>query len=94
MNVIDKILILMEQEKLSGYELAKKCGISNSTISTIFRKNRQPSITTLKKICNGLNISMAEFFYEGNTINSIEKKYNSLSKKSKEIILFLLEKLD
>lgn len=94
MNVIGRILFLMEREKMTGYELAKKCGISHSTISTIFRKNRQPNITTLQKICNGLNISMAEFFYEDNGSNSIVNKFNSLSNNSKEIILYLLEKLD
>ena len=84
----------MEREKLTGYELAKRCGISHSTISTIFRKNRQPSITTLQRICKGLNISMAEFFYEGDGSNSVDKKFNALSKKSKNIILYLLDNLD
>ena len=94
MNVISRILFLMEREKVTGYELAKKSGISHSTISTIFRKNRQPNITTLQKICKGLNISMAEFFYEDDGSNSVENKFNSLSEKSKEIILYLLDKLD
>ena len=94
MNVIGRILSLMERENITGYELAKKCGISHSTISTIFRKNRQPNISTLHKICNGLNISLAEFFYEDDGKNTVENMFNKLSNNSKEIILYLLEKLD
>ena len=37
---------------------------------------------------------MAEFFYEDDGSNSVENKFNSLSEKSKEIILYLLDKLD
>ena len=94
MNVIGRLIFLMDKEKLTGYELAKKCGISPSTISSMFRKNRLPSIPTLQTICKGLNISMAEFFYEEKNNHSIEEKFNSLSNNSKEIILYLLEKLD
>jgi transcriptional regulator with XRE-family HTH domain len=35
-----------------------------STISSFFQHNNYPSIPTLKKLCNGLNISLSDFFME------------------------------
>ena len=94
MDVMQRLIQIMERENLTAYELAKKCDISPSTITTMFRRDKLPSIPTLQKICKGLDISMAEFFYEDDGSNSVENKYNSLSEKSKEIILYLLDKLD
>ena len=94
MDVMQRLIQIMERENLTAYELAKKCDISPSTITTMFRRDKLPSIPTLQKICKGLDISMAEFFYEEKNNHSIEEKFNSLSNNSKEIILYLLEKLD
>ena len=94
MDVMQRLIQIMEREDLTAYELAKKCEISPSTITTMFRREKLPSIPTLQKICKGLDISMAEFFYEDDGRETFEKKYHKLTNKSKEIILFLLEKLD
>lgn len=94
MDINARILFLMEREKVNGYDLAKKTGLSPSTISTLFRKNRQPNLTTLQAICTGLGISMAEFFNEESYKSELEKKYHSLSKKSRDIIKYLIENLD
>lgn len=60
------ILEKIEKERLSRgwseYTLAKNSGITPSTISTWYRKNLQPSISSIEKICKGLDISLAHFF--------------------------------
>ena len=48
----------------SEYTLAKNSNITQSTISTWYRKNLQPSVASIEKICMGLGISLSEFFNE------------------------------
>ena len=54
----------MKQHGWTEYKLAKACGLSESTLANIFRRNTMPSIVTLETICNGFGISMAQFFAE------------------------------
>ena len=43
--------------------LSYLCGISQSTIKSILNgESQNPGIVTLKKICDGLDITMIEFF--------------------------------
>lgn len=60
------ILARITEERMrrgwSEYQLAQNSCIPQSTISTWYRKQMQPSISSLEKICQGLGISLAEFF--------------------------------
>lgn len=47
---------------LSQRELAKRVGVTNSTISLIEQNKVSPSISSLKKVLDGIPISLAEFF--------------------------------
>lgn len=47
---------------LSQRELAKRAGVTNSTISLIESEQTNPSVGALKRILDGLPIGMAEFF--------------------------------
>ena len=42
--------------------LAKKCGISYSTIQTTARRGGQLSVETIERICLGLGITLKDFF--------------------------------
>lgn len=57
-----RIKQLMKSKNISEYRLAKLSGLSQSTISNIFNRNTSPTIPTIEAICNGLGISMAQFF--------------------------------
>ena len=46
------------------YTLAKNADLPQSTISTWYRKQLQPSVASIEKICNGLGISLSQFFAE------------------------------
>lgn len=63
-NIHERLIQLMEQHGWTEYKLAKKCGLSESTIANIFRRGTTPSIVTLETICNGFGISLAQFFAE------------------------------
>ncbi|MEM7279508.1 MAG: cupin domain-containing protein [Pseudomonadota bacterium] len=47
---------------LSQRELAKRAGVTNSTISLIEQDSVSPSVSSLKKVLDGLPMTMAEFF--------------------------------
>lgn len=47
---------------LSQRELAKRAGVTNSTISLIEQNRVSPSVASLKKVLDGLPIPLAEFF--------------------------------
>lgn len=53
---------LREKRGLSQRELAKRAGVSNAIISLIEQNRTSPSVGSLKKVLDGLPISLAEFF--------------------------------
>lgn len=96
-NVLEKIT----QERLargwSEYTLAKNSGIAQSTISTWYRKNLQPSVASIEKICKGLDITLAQFFsYEGqdNTLTASQQDilelWKDLNDSQKKALLNML----
>ncbi len=66
MNVLDKIVQLREARKWSEYQLAEKSGLTQSTISSWYRKNMLPTIPSLQKICDAFDITLSQFFTEEN----------------------------
>ena len=51
------------QKGITANELANRSGVTPSTVYSMFdSKRREISITTIKKLCDGLDISLSEFF--------------------------------
>ncbi|MCR5736127.1 MAG: helix-turn-helix transcriptional regulator [Eubacterium sp.] len=99
MNVLDKITKLREERHWSEYQLAEKSGLTQSTISSWYRKDMLPSIPSLNKICDAFGITLSQFFLEDNdTTVSLSKKelhlLNIFSKLSKEQSDALIQFLD
>ena len=58
-----RITELCRQNNISVNKLATVCGITQSTLHNIISgRNKSTTISTIKKICDGLNISVSEFF--------------------------------
>lgn len=54
---------LCEERKISRYALAHNAGIPKSTVKNIFNESsKNTGIITIKMLCDGLNISLTEFF--------------------------------
>lgn len=64
MNVHLKLCQLLKARNWTEYRLAKKCGLSESTLANVFRRNTTPSIPTLEAICKGFGITLSQFFAE------------------------------
>lgn len=63
-EVIDRIKALCQSRGWTNYRLAKESEITYSTLCTMLNKSYAPSISTLIKICNGFDITLAQFFDE------------------------------
>ena len=50
MDVHQKLRRIMEDRGWTEYRLSKACGLSESTIANIFRRNNLPSISTLETL--------------------------------------------
>lgn len=68
MDTHERLRQLLNERGWSEYKLAKRCGLSESTVANIFRRNTVPSIATLETICSGFGITMSQFFAEGNMV--------------------------
>ena len=61
--VKNRILYLCEERKMTINKLATESGVAPSTIKNIlYGKSQNPGIVTLKMLCDGLGITLIEFF--------------------------------
>ena len=65
MNVDDvhnRIKDMARERGLTSYELAKRSGLVLSSLYNMFERGTMPKLETLEKICNGLDVSLSDFF--------------------------------
>ncbi len=68
MDTHERLRQLLAERGWSVYRLAVKCGLSESTLANIFKRNTVPSVTTLESICNGFGITLSQFFAENEMV--------------------------
>ena len=59
-NLSTRLKELRVDKKLSQEKLAEKCGLDRTYISLLERAKRNPSLFNLKKITEGLEISLSD----------------------------------
>jgi transcriptional regulator with XRE-family HTH domain len=100
-DVLNKIQIERQKRGWTEYALAKNSELSQSTISSWYRKDLEPSLASIEHICNGLGITLSQFFsneeYKSNL--SIEQtvlmeKWEKLSPDQRKALISLLESFD
>jgi transcriptional regulator with XRE-family HTH domain len=64
LDVGERLQAIRKLKGLSQRELAKRAGVTNSTISMIEKNSVSPSISSLRKVLGGIPMSMVEFFSE------------------------------
>lgn len=61
--VKERILDLCQERNISVNKLCTICGITQSTVNNIVSgRNNSTTVSTIKKICDGLDITLGEFF--------------------------------
>lgn len=65
---------LCQERNIKTNELANLSGVTPSTVYSMLDPSRRDvSITTIKKLCDGLDISLGEFF-SGTGFDSLEQE--------------------
>lgn len=75
MDIGQRLKQVLESRQMSGRALALKVDVVPSQISKIISGTTKPSIDLLQRICEALNITMAEFFTEEEIYNQAADKY-------------------
>lgn len=61
--IANRILQLCEERQIAVNELASISGVSPSTVYSILNeKSQNPGAITIKKLCDGLEITLGQFF--------------------------------
>ncbi len=61
--VKNRLLRLCEEKRMSIHKLATESAVPPSTVKNIlYGKSVNPGVVTLKMLCDGLGISLTEFF--------------------------------
>ena len=61
--VARRLYALCDERSISLNRLCGLCGITQSTLTNIVNTgSRNPTVTTIKRVCDGCGITLAEFF--------------------------------
>lgn len=100
MDVLKRIEFLRKQKGWSVYKLCNEADLSPSALTNLYARNNYPSIPTVMKICDALQISLAEFFNENCKscdLNPAEQemleKFRKLNNNEKTAATGLIENL-
>lgn len=77
-DILAEITRLRLERNWSEYEFAQHSGLSQSTISTWYRKNQIPTIQTLEKVCYGFGITLSQFFATDDDLVSLTSEQREL----------------
>ena len=101
MDILKKITELRIERNWTEYELAERSELTQSTISSWYRKNLIPSIQSLERICNAFGITLTQFFLESECFSEqlskeqveILKSWNRLTKEQQRKLTDFLNSL-
>lgn len=98
MNTLERIKKLLCDREWSMYKLSKLSGVSQSTLSNMFNRNNDPSISTLEDICKAFGITLSQFFADEGEMVTLSKeqtemleKWSTLTSDQKTALLKLLK---
>ncbi|MBD9097291.1 MAG: XRE family transcriptional regulator [Ruminococcaceae bacterium] len=100
MDTHARLLQLLRERGWTEYKLSKECGLAQSTIGNIFRRNTVPSVATLETICKGFGITMSQFFADTAMVEmtpemkALFDRWLCLTPTQKTAVLQLLEAMN
>jgi transcriptional regulator with XRE-family HTH domain len=86
---------LREVRRLTQEELAERSGLASDTIRRLEHEDFSPSLRTLRKICGGLELSVAAMFNSYELSDGCEDlaRINSLLTGRPSVVLRLVERV-
>ena len=72
--IAQRIIILCDERGITPNKLSTISGMTQSTINNILNTgSNNPTVSTVKKICDGLEITLSEFF-DDSVFNELEQE--------------------
>lgn len=97
-DVINRIKELCEDKNLSFYRISKDSGIPQTTLTNMLNRGTTPSVYTLERICDSMDITLSQFFDVDQAPPSSQQElttlYLSLPKHKQEIALAYIKGLN
>lgn len=81
LNTLERIRKLLDDRNWSMYKLSKLSGVSQSTLSNMFSRNNDPSISTLEDICKAFGITLSQFFANEGEVVVLTKEQSEMLEK-------------
>lgn len=100
MDTNERLNQLLKERGWTYYRLSKNSGLSESTVTNIFKRNTIPSIPTLELICKGFGITLSQFFADGDMVEltadlrRIFDGWVNLTVKQKDAVLQMIEAMN
>lgn len=61
--ISEKILCILKEKDITVNKLSNICCLTQSTVDSLVNgKSKNPKLLTIVRICDGLNISLSDFF--------------------------------
>lgn len=86
MDIVKKIDKLRIEKGWSINRLALEAMLTQSTVSNMFNSGSEPKISTLRALCNALNISLSDFFKEEDDSDEVTRAVNGLNDRQKRLL--------
>jgi len=72
--IVERIRELCRERKITPNGLSYIAGVSQSTIKSVLNgETKSPEVLTIKKLCDGFEITLAQFF-DTDAFNSLEQE--------------------
>ncbi|MBR1614653.1 MAG: helix-turn-helix domain-containing protein [Treponema sp.] len=101
MDILERIKKMRLEKGWTEYELAERAELTQSTISSWYRKNLIPSIPSLEHICSAYGITLSQFFIENECFAEkltpeqidILNRWNKLTKEQQKKLADFLDSI-
>ena len=98
MDIRAKIKRLMDARGWTEYRLAKEAGLSQSTVSHLFKRENAPTFFTVESICKAFGISLAQFFAEADEVDSFTEEqravlllWGALDEEQRKVVRYIMK---
>ena len=68
MDILERLNQILKEAGITRYRLSKQCDVPEETLTSIFNRGSIPTVATLEAICNGLHITLSQFFAENDLV--------------------------
>ena len=97
MDTKARIQALMRERNWTMYELAKRSGVAQTTIANLYVRNNEPSLSTLRALCDAFGVSLSQFFAEDDMWaltpqqRQLLAQWAALTKPQQEMLLAIMK---